>query len=98
MKVIKSNGYLITFPLIWIVIAVNDAGKGKLGEALFDVGLAVLMLLIPHVIDRIRRDAQKAEDNPFMRLAESIDQLKLMVVSEVTKLIERAAKLLGGLK
>lgn len=98
MKILKSNGLLITFPIMWLIIAANDAAHGKLSEALLDVGLALLMLMIPPVLDRIRANAQKSEDNPFERLAESVEHLKQTVTNEVMKIVDWLAKRIEGTK
>lgn len=98
MKIIKSNGLLITFPLVWLIIAVSDVVKGKPADAAFDVVLAVVLLMIPPLVDRIRRDAQKVEDNPFERLSDSVENLKQTIIDEFKKLIDQVAKLLGGSK
>lgn len=98
MNIIKSNGYMITFPIMWLIIAANDLAHGKTGEALLDAGLALVILLIPPILDWIRANAEKSEDNPFERLAESVDTLKQTFRDEVLKVADRLAKIIGGSK
>lgn len=84
-NVVKSNGLLITFPIMWLVIALRDATKGQFSDAALEVGLAVIMLAIPVFAKHWRQKS----DHEIVEFGIAVDNLWQAIYEALPKWIQR---------
>ena len=83
--VVKSNGLLITFPIMWLVIAFRDVTKGQFADAALEVGLALVMLAIPLIADRFRQKS----DNEIVEFGLAVDKIWQVIWDALPKWVQR---------